>query len=270
MSFWTVYRVECRRALARRAVRVLILIALAGCVIAGVVALVQTEQAEVLYDDAHVARLDNLWRAGGEDSTFLVTILFLGIGALIGGSTVAGGDWRAGSIATLVTWVPSRLTLLGARFLAIGSLAAVISVLLQAALVLALLPVILIKGDTSGIDGEWLISLGAFLLRSMSLCALAALVGATIANIGRNTTATLGVAFVWMAIVEAIVRGVWPERARFLLGENIATFLTWEQLDGTEFQRGPLVAAITLTGYAALLLAVSLALFQRRDIASVS
>jgi ABC-type transport system involved in multi-copper enzyme maturation permease subunit len=271
-SFLTLYRVECRRALARRAVRGLIGVALLGCAIAGVVAFANIDQAEVNGFEPTPARLTDLWIDGNRSESVLVpTFLFLGVGALIGGATVFGAEWRAGTVSTVVTWVPRRASLLLARFAAAASLAAVISVALQATLVLAFLPTMLVKGSTSGVDGAWLVDLGTVVLRSMAFCGLAAAIGGAVANIGRNTTATLAAAFVWMAIVEAIVRGVWPARARWLLGENIVTFLEWERLDTTTaFERGPGTSALTLAVYGAGLIGLAVTLFHRRDLASTA
>ena len=268
-GFWTLFGVEVRRALARRLVRVLVAVAVLACAVAGVVVFVTTSAADVAAADHHVARLVDLW-SNGEDSLLGVTVAFLAIGALIGGASVVGAEWRAGTVVTMATWAPRRGRVLLARFAACAVLAAVISVALQMLLVLAVLPTMLSKGSTSGIDGAWVGDLAFAVGRSMAICALAALVGATVASIGRNTTATLAVAFVELAVVESIVRGVWPERARWLVGENLATFLPWRPMENVSFERGPGLAAVTLLLYAIVLTVVATVLFRRRDIAATT
>jgi hypothetical protein len=265
-SFPTLLRVEMSRALARRAVRVLIGTALLGIAIASLVAFANTTEADVAASrDGHIARVADWWNGTG-DSVLTVTLLLLAIGALIGGATVAGAEWRAGTVATTITWEPRRGRLLGARIASAAFLAAVISVLLQATLFVAVLPTILTKGSFDGVDGEWGASMASAVGRSALLCALAAVIGACVANLGRNTSATLAVAFVELAVIEGIVRAVWPRHARWLLGENIATFVTWKEMEDVTFHRGPLTSAVTLGLYGATLVVAAVALFRRRDL----
>ena len=114
---------EIRRALARRAVRLLIGIALVGIALAGVLVYVHATDPPTGF------RLVQTW--DGTDDAFLLTPgLLLVIGALIGGATVTGAEWRAGTVLGLLTWEPRRHRVLAARALAVGVLAAAISLIL--------------------------------------------------------------------------------------------------------------------------------------------
>jgi hypothetical protein len=268
-SFATLVVVEARRALARRGVQALVVVALLGIAIAAVVGYVTSAgfEASTASSDPHVARLADYWGRGGE-TVMTVTVVFLAIGALLGGATVAAADWRAGTMTTLCTWEVRRGRLLAARFLAAGSLAVLIAWALQVVFMAAMLPTILGRGTTAGVDGDWLAGLAYAAGREALVIALAAVLGAAIASIGRNTTAALAAAFVYLAIVEGIVRGVWPERARWLIGENATVLLSGAPLDDAPFVREPVLAAITLAVYVVILSGVAVELFRRRDIAA--
>src|SRR5689334_15324542 len=97
--------VEMRRALHRRVVWVLIGLALVGCALAGVLAFTSSAGrtlAELHADGAtHPAVLRDWWISGGDDGAVTIASLFLLLGGVIGGATVAGAEWRAGTVATV-------------------------------------------------------------------------------------------------------------------------------------------------------------------------
>ena len=97
----------------RRAVRVLIAIALVGCVVVGTIAYfgsVGKTLLELRLDDGgHAAIMTSWWIADSGDGILALAMFFLFLGAFFGGSTVAGGGWRAGTVTTVLTWEPRRL-----------------------------------------------------------------------------------------------------------------------------------------------------------------
>jgi hypothetical protein len=100
MGALTLVSVEMRRALRRRAVRVLILIALIGVVTLGLVAFFDSagkSLAQLQADDGHPALMSKWWVAGPGEGVRLIAAIPLLIGALLGGATVAGAEWRAGT-----------------------------------------------------------------------------------------------------------------------------------------------------------------------------
>lgn len=263
--FLTLVAVEARRALARRLVHVLLVIGALGAVAAGVIVRLTQSAAEIAASERHIGRLTDLWHADG-DAALMPTIVFLGIGALIGGASVVGAEWRWGTVTTVLTWSPRRGRLLAARLVAVASLAAVLSLALQGLFMAALVPTWLGPGTVDGVNGSWVGAVVAALARSAAVCAVAAAIGGAVASIGRNTTAALAAAFVELAVVEAIVRGAFPKHARWLVGENVATFVTWRPMTGVSFERGPGVAGLTLVWYLALLAGTAIVLFRRRDL----
>ena len=266
--------VEMRRALQRRVVRVLILMALIGCAVVGVIAFTSSagkSLAELQVDGHHhPAVMRDWWIAGGGDGALPVASFFLLLGGLVGGASVAGAEWRAGTVTTVLTWEPRRVRLHLSRTAACGILAAVIAVAIQIVFLGSLLPATLLNGSTANVDWRWWISLGAAILRTSLLTAFGAMLGVALATLGRNTAFALAAVFGWIVILEGVIRGFKPGLARFLWGENMTLILTWAQLDNVRFTRGPLVALVTLVIYMSLIVAAATLVFRRRDVASTS
>ncbi len=268
-SFATLVAIEARRALSRRAVWVLIGIALIGIVLTGVIGFVASDDFDPTRSDPDIARLNDLWMPGGGDGALTATLFFLAIGAVLGGATVTGAEWQHGTIVTTCTWEARRRHLLLARLFSAALLAAVIALALQVLFCLALVPTYLLRGSTEVDSGFWPSLVGA-IVRIAAVTGLATTLGATLASIGRRTTVALGFAFAYIAVVEAIVRGNWPHAARWLIGENTGIVITNADLEGAAFTRGTGLAAVTLVGYIGVLVLVALELFRRRDLASTA
>lgn len=211
-------------------------------------------------------RLVDLWEFDGGDSFLVVTFVFLGIGALIGASSMVGAEWKAGTFTTLLTWEPRRVRVAVAKLAAVGLLGMAAALVLQALFTTALLPAILIRGSTEGADAEWTRTLLGGVGRGAVLTGIGAVVGASVAMIGRSTSATLGVAFAYLAIGEAIVRAWKPKMARWLVGENSAIFLTGRELEQAPFERPVSLAAIWLVVMTLALAAAATATFRTRDV----
>ena len=285
---------EVRRDLSRRLVWVLIGLALVATAIAGAIAFVNAEgsvnarsievqqcfeqpSGEVVCQRQVVPRgrsvddeflLTDLWPDESDDGPLLaVPIVFLAIGGLLGGASMVGAEWRAGTVATLLTWEPRRVRVAVAKLLAAGLLAFLIAEALLVVFSLALVPAGL-RGSTEGVDAEWLAGLVAGMLRGGLLTALAATFGAAVAMVGRNTAAALGVAYVYLIIGENIVRAWKPRLSRWLIGENAAAFLLGTAPEEAPFRRGAGLAVLTIAVYVALAGAAAVATLRARDIAS--
>ncbi len=263
--------VEMRRALHRRVVWVLILIALVGCAFAGVVGFLSSSGKTIAElhtnGSTHPAVLTDWWGRAEGDNGVTVAATFLLIGGFFAGAAVAGAEWRAGTITTVLTWEPRRVRLHLARTAACGILAFVIAFLLQVVFLASFLPAVLANGSTAGADSNWWQALALAMARSSLLTALAAMLAVGLATLGRNTAFALASVFAWMAVVEGLIRGLRPGWAQFLWGENLATTLSWSQLENADFTRGPVLALLTLVVYTALLVTATTIVFQRRDIA---
>lgn len=266
--------VEMRRALHRRAIRVLVGLGLAMCVVAGLVAFTASSGKTLFElttaDDSQPAVMRDWWIAGTGDGVLSIASFFLVLGGLFGGATVAGAEWRANTITTVLTWEPRRTRLNAARTASSGLLAFLIAFALQAIFLVSFVPAVLAHGTTAGTDADWWIALAGAMARTSVLTGLAAVLGVAFATIGRNTAFALVTVFAWVAVIENLVRGLKPGLAGYLWGENIATVLTWAQLDDVDFTRGPLTALATVALYTAVTAVLASATFSRRDVAGVS
>jgi hypothetical protein len=261
--------VEMRRALHRRLVWWMVALAIAGCVFVGVIAFVTSGDPVKLAESAsdHPAFMRNWWIAGSGDGFLSIAAVFLALGAAICGASVAGAEWKAGTVTTVLTWEPSRPRLHTARTLAAFVLSFFIGALLQVMFLLAALPAVLAHGNTDGTDAGFWSSLTFAVVRISFVTALLAVLAFSIATIGRNTVAALVALSAWALIIEGLIRGYKPGLARWLITENVATVVPWAAMTGAHFHRGPDVALATLLFYLCLTAAAALLSFVTRDIA---
>lgn len=258
-----------RRALHRRLVRWMILIALVGCAGVGLMLfLTSRNPVKFAHDVGHPARMVNWWASGGGDNYLTNSAIFLVVGAVICGASVVGAEWKTGTITTMLTWVPSRLRLHGARTLSAAVLSFVISFLLQMLFLAVAIPAVVVNGTTSGTDSSWWSALLLAMIRISLITMLVAVLAVSIATIGRNTSAALIALATWALVIERLLAGFWPKFARFMISENVGTVVSWKQLTGVNFERPPIVALITLIGYLAIVVAAATVLFARRDVAT--
>lgn len=265
---------EMRRALRRRAVRTLIAIAVVGCAFAGVVSYVGSAGktlAELRFDDeGSPAVMTDWWIADSNEGFLAVAMFFLFLGAFFGGATVAGGEWRAGTVTTVLTWEPRRLRLHGARSASAAILSFVISLGLQALFLASFLPSVFLNGTTEGVDGEFWAGLAVVMARTSAITAGAAVLAVALATVGRNTAFAVITMFAWLIVVEGLIRSLAPSLARWLWAENLGTVMTWAQLEGADLARGPVAAAATLALYCSVIAGLAALSFQRRDIAGAT
>lgn len=259
--------VEMRRALHRRLVRWMILIALAFSTFAGLVVFLTSRDAgKFAQDQGHPARMANWWTSGSGDDFLLVAAIFLFVGAAICGASVAGAEWKAGTMTTMLTWVPSRVRLHIARTSSAALLSFVIGFFLQTVFLLAAVPAVVIHGTSTGTDASWWTALLLAMIRISLVTSLISVLALSIATMGRNTSAALIVLATWALVIERMVAGFWPKLGRFMIAENVGTLIEWSQLDGVDFERPPIVSLFSLAGYLAVVIAVATILFARRDI----
>ena len=260
--------VEMRRALYRRLVRWMIVIAGLFCVVAGIIVFLTSANAtKFAHDAGHPARMVNWWTPGGTDNFLGIAAIFLVVGAAICGASVAGAEWRAGTMTTMLTWVPSRVRLHAARTGSAAILSFAIGLLLEVLFLAATLPAVIAHGTTDGTDAAWWTSLVLAMLRIALITSLIAVLAVSIATIGRNTSAALIALAGWALVVERLVAGFWPKLARFMISENVAIVVPWSPLRNADFERPAIVALIALLSYLAVVVAAATTLFARRDVA---
>ncbi len=196
---------------------------------------------------------------------------------LIGASFI-GAEWRSGSFGTLLTWEPRRVRVMVAKAVAAIVVSFVIVMVLQALLVGALSPSAVYHGTTSvhvtPPDGGPVWPTAAAFWRSLSylgirsggLAAAAALAGFSIAAIGRNTAASLGAGFFYIAVVEGAIVGNFIPKARpWLLVRNAIVFINNHRIFEVQ-NRTPLQAGFIVLGYAVGLFLIATLVTRARDV----
>lgn len=265
----TLLGVEMRRYLSRRVTRVLVLLALVVIAIVGIAVYAANEPLGpgefVRGDDPRL--LTAQWNTDDPESSITVgtTAVFLIITALMAGASMVGAEWKAGTFTHLLTWEPRRVRVATAKFLAAGILATAIGGALVLCFSAAFLPTILSKGSTAGADAEWWLEYFVGTAKLALATGVAAVVGASIAMLGRNTTGAVGLAFGYFAVAEPLIRGLRPQYQRWLVIENVVAFLS-DGIDDPIQRTGTGGGAILLV-YAVVLAAVAAGVFSRRDVA---
>jgi hypothetical protein len=153
-------------------------------------------------------------------------VLFFMIGA-----TAGGAEWAAKTLPSLLTWEPRRIKVIITKLLVLSGFALIASVL-AAALWLGLALLI------AHFHGEWSERPATFWKLLMAqegkgvlLVVLAASVGYSLAHMIRNTGALLGIAFVYLVMVENAVRVFIPRLNPWLIANNIAALLLPHGID---------------------------------------
>lgn len=190
----------------------------------------------------------------------------LAILCLLLGASFVGAEWQKETITTTLTWEPRRARLLAAKFAAVALAGFAFSVVMGLVLAASLWPVAALRGSTSDLDAAWLRSASGIGLRMALLGGLTAVVGCAIATVARNTTAALGVAFLYFAVLEGVIRGFRPGWQPWLLGDNAAQFVSGEPVGPAMASQTTLDVTVVLVVYAAVLMAIAMIFFKRRDV----
>jgi ABC-2 type transport system permease protein len=206
-----------------------------------------------------VANLPDVLRG----TAFIVLVI-----ALMIGSSSVGAEWQSGSMATLLTWEPRRARVLLVRSVVVASMVFALAVVIQVVLSGLLWFVAIWRGTTAGAGSTLLQHVAGVTLRVAIVAAVTSLLGVSLATIGRNTAAALGAVFVYLAVVESLLRAFAPRFTPWLLGPNTVVFV-----DGRPSFPSPSATVVTVghalvvtVGYAVVLLAAAVASFRARDV----
>ena len=217
-------------------------------------------------------------------SGFDGALTFAGIGAVIAalvGATWIGAEWSSRSLVALLFWVPRRMQVIAAKAVVLVAAAALIGVVAQAGwLAMSGILRAFVGLDADLPDGFWSALLQTQ-ARGVLLTVIAALLAFGLTNLVRNTGAALGIAFVYLVIVENLVRGIRPMWQQWLLSSNALglvqnrgyTITTYgDQPDATgmvettEYYLGHLQAGVFLAVVTLVVVAVGTVLFAKRDL----
>jgi len=197
------------------------------------------------------------------------SFLLIVIGIVIGASSV-GADWQSGTMATLLTWEPRRIRVLLTRVLIVMAAVFALAVSLQAVLGLAMMAGSALRGDSTTPPG-FLTDVIEVILRVGVVAAVASAIGVAISSIGRSTAASLGVIFVYLALVESLLRGLVARVTPWLLSANLFVIVdgrtqSLEGGDAAVFTVTFTHGVLTVGAYATALLILALVFFRSRDV----
>ncbi len=213
----------------------------------------------------------------------LSVLVGLSLLGFVMGASAGGADWSSRSMALQLLWEPRRLRLLLMKWLGVVIDVVLLGVVsLAFALALASVTASL-RGTWHGVDSSVWHDVWNWSLRGFVLAVIAVTLGYAISVLVRNTGASLGVAFVYFAIVESTVSFVAAkyEPFRILLGPNIAAWLSPGGVDfpGAEHTApdgsitshmvhlSSLHGVCVLVGYVLLIGLPAIWSFTRRDVA---
>ena len=217
-----------------------------------------------------------------EDGT-IGAVAFAAAGAVLAflvAATFVGAEWSSRSMVALLFWETRRPRVLGAKIAVVAVASLVVGAVAQLAWLAMAGLLQAVHGDDAALpDGFWAELLGTA-GRGVLLTVFAGLLGFGLTNLVRNTGATLGLGFVYFAVVETAVRVVQPEWQPWLLTNNasalvvpdgITLYMPPETGPGgvytdVEYVLGNLQAGVYLAVVTAAVLAVGIALFSRRDL----
>lgn len=206
------------------------------------------------------------------------------IGFLLAG-TFIGAEWSSKNLIAWLFWEPRRLRVMAAKLLA----------LLSSLLALAALAQLLWFGTAKlllhyrGLPVSTMGPLAAHFWshvvnaqsRAAPLVLVTALIGFSLASLMRNSAAALGVAFVYFAVVENVVRAMKPDLQPYLFTTNIGAWIAnggltvygkavYNQQAGFVMPKAIHVSnlhgGVTLLVYAAIATVAALTVFARRDL----
>ena len=197
-------------------------------------------------------------------SAFIVVVIGLVIGA-----SMVGASWQTGTITTILTWEPRRIRWLLSRLVVTAVGVFVLTMALLGLLTVALALGASLRGSTATAPG-WFGDLLGTLLRVSAVTTGVAVIGGAVATIGRNTAAALGAVFVYLAVLESLVRGFRPLLSPYMLGVSAVVLISGEpQMMSTDLRTvtvTPGFAGVVMGVYVAVLVVAAVVMLRARDV----
>jgi hypothetical protein len=198
--------------------------------------------------------------------------------AFLIGATYVGAEWSSRSMVALLFWEPRRLKVMGVKLAVTAAAAALLGVLTQEVWWGTAEIVARTRGDRDNLPADFWPDLFGQQGRAVLFVVLTGLLGFGIANLIRHTAAALGAGFVYLVIIENLVRGFFPQWQKWLLVENVNALLSRDGHliylyenepfgDGVQTQllsnvHGGLVLGIPTV----VIVVIGVLLFKRRDL----
>lgn len=187
------------------------------------------------------------------------------LGWLLGASAI-GAEWANRTMTTTLTWESRRGRVLGAKILAGGLVSFAWIFLLSLLFAAAMYPAGRFEGSMVGVDLSWWLGLARIALSISAVAAIASALAASIATVGRHTAAALGAGFVYLAVVESLVRAYRPGWVDWLIGDNAALVMVGPE-EVTHLSHSQAAALLLLLAYAGVFFLGALKIFGKRDLA---
>lgn len=200
-------------------------------------------------------------------------------------ATFIGAEWSSKNLIAWLFWEPRRLRVMAAKLLVLASTVLAVAVLAQLAWIGSAKVLLHYRGLPVSSLGPQAAHFWSHLvhaqLRAAALVLVTALLGFALASLLRNSAAALGIAFVYFAVVESVVRWLNPDLQPYLLTTNIAAWIAdhgitvlgkeaYDRQQGfvtaKEIHVSNLHGGVTLLVVTAVVTAVALAVFARRDL----
>ena len=149
----------------------------------------------------------------------------IAVASFLLGATYVGAEWSSRAMVALLFWEPRRLRVLAVKAGVLAGALALLASVAQGIWWLTARALTAGLGRTGDLPDGFAGQLLALQGRAVLLAVLVGLLGFGLAQLLRNTGAALGVAFVWFAVVENVVRGVRPAWQEWLLSDNAAALV---------------------------------------------
>jgi hypothetical protein len=251
------FRVELRRLLSRRTVRVLLL---AFFVLILVImlgnALSSSDEKPLRWE---FVRDSGLGLGGG-----FATLAF------VLGASAGGAEWGARTIEALLVWEPRRARLLLTKAAVLAVVVLVGAVVVQVVAGLLSRGAVGWRGTMAGAPSDlWSTYLGNS-ATGIAFAVITSVLAFGIASLTRNTGFALGAAFVYVAFIERLLTllGNWIEP--FLFFNSAGAFLDHgielHHDDGSSYELTTARGGVTLVVYVAVVLGAAVTTFNRRDV----
>jgi hypothetical protein len=146
--------------------------------------------------------------------------------AFLIGATYVGAEWSSRSMVALLFWEPRRLKVMGVKLAVTAAAAALLGVVAQGVWWGTAEIIARTRGNRDNLPADFWSDLYGQQGRAVLFVVLTALLGFGIANLIRNTAAALGAGFVYLVIIENVVRGFLPAWQPWLLVENVSGLLS--------------------------------------------
>jgi ABC-2 type transport system permease protein len=200
-------------------------------------------------------------------------------------ATFIGAEWSSKNLVAWLFWEPRRLRVMAAKLLALLTSVLILAVLAQVVWFGVAKVLVHYRGLPVSTMGPLAAHFWSHVVnaqaRGAALVLITALVGFSLASLMRNSAAALGVAFVYFAVVESVIRALNPELQPYLFTTNVGAWIAsngitvfgksvYDQHQGyvipREIHVSNIHGAVMLLVFAGVATVAAVTTFARRDI----